>query len=204
MSLGDVVDQLLNQYGLSDSGSSEESNLSSSSVGSEKIDDLDSGLENFGSGRLVDELGRVGVDGSHGDTDDRTSLIDGLSDNVHNSTEASGSDGNENGRSSVDDLLSSNETFRTCEREQFGVSGKLGKGGVKKIGRTIHGDGSDGVFSQVHRDLEHESVLESLDLEGVENRGEVLGIELNIDDGTNNGFDATDRSSDLGGVGSSW
>ena len=111
MSLGDVVDELLNEDGLSDSSTSEESNLSSSSVGSEEIDDLDSGLENLRGGRLVDKLRGVGVNGSHGDTDDRTSLIDGLTDNVHNSTEASGTDGNENGGTSVDDTLASNETL---------------------------------------------------------------------------------------------
>ena len=132
MSLGDVVDQLLNQYSLSDSSSTEESNLSSSSVRREKIDDLDSGFEDLRGGRLVDELRRVGVDGSHGDTDDRTSLVDGLSDNVHDSTETGGTDGDENGRSSVDDLLSSNETLRTCEGERVGVSRERRNEVVKK------------------------------------------------------------------------
>lgn len=56
----------------------------------------------------------------------------------------------------------------------------------------------------MHRDFENESVLESLDFEGVENGREVLSVELNIDDGTNNGFDGSDGSSDFGSVRSSW
>lgn len=61
--LGDVVDELLDEDGLSDSGSTEKSNLSSSGVGGEEVDDLDSGLENLSGGRLVNEGGSVGVDG---------------------------------------------------------------------------------------------------------------------------------------------
>lgn len=48
MGLGDVVNELLNQDSLSDTGTSEETNLSTTSVGSEEIDDLDTGLQNFG------------------------------------------------------------------------------------------------------------------------------------------------------------
>jgi hypothetical protein len=116
VSLGDVVDQLLNQDGLSDSGSTEKSNLSSPGVGSKEIDDLDSGLENLGRSRLVNERGRVGVDGAVSDGVDGSALVNGLSDNVNDATEAAGSDGDENGGSSVDDLLATNETLGSCQR----------------------------------------------------------------------------------------
>ena len=49
MSLGDVVDELLNQDGLSDTGTSEETNLSTTGVGSKKVDNLDTGFENLSS-----------------------------------------------------------------------------------------------------------------------------------------------------------
>jgi len=58
------------EHSLSDSGSTEKSNLSSSSVRSEEIDDLDSGLKNLSGGRLVDEGRSVGVDGRHLHSDD--------------------------------------------------------------------------------------------------------------------------------------
>ena len=55
----------------------------------------------------------------------------------------------------------------------------------------------------MHRDFEDESVLESLDFQGVENGREVLSVELNVDDSTNNGLDGSDGSSDFGSVRSS-
>ena len=48
--LGDVVDELLDEHGLADTGTAEETNLSTTGVGGEEIDDLDTGLENLGSG----------------------------------------------------------------------------------------------------------------------------------------------------------
>jgi peptide chain release factor 1 len=111
VSLGNVVDKLLNQYSLSDTSSSEESNLSSTSVRGEEIDDLDTGLENFGSGRLVDECGRVGVNGAGSDGLDRTTFIDGFTDNVDDTSETSRSDGDLDRSSSVDNFLSTNETL---------------------------------------------------------------------------------------------
>lgn len=48
MGLGDVVDELLNQHSLSDTSTSEETNLSTTGVGGEEIDDLDTGLQNLG------------------------------------------------------------------------------------------------------------------------------------------------------------
>lgn len=55
MSLCNVVNKFLNKHGFSDTGSSEESNLSSSSVRGEEINDFDTGDQEFGSGTLVFE-----------------------------------------------------------------------------------------------------------------------------------------------------
>lgn len=86
MSLGNVVDQLLNQDGFTDTGTSEKSNLTTSSVRGKEIDDLDTSLEHLGLGRLLDELWWVGVDRKLLDTLDLSSLVDGLSNDVHDST----------------------------------------------------------------------------------------------------------------------
>jgi hypothetical protein len=40
--------QLLNEHGLADTGTSEETNFTSTSIRGEEIDDLDTGDENFG------------------------------------------------------------------------------------------------------------------------------------------------------------
>ena len=83
--LGDVVDELLNEHSLSDTGTTEKTDLSTSGVGGEQVDDLDTGLEDLGSGRLVDEGRSIGVDGRHLDTLDLSTLVNGLTDHVHDS-----------------------------------------------------------------------------------------------------------------------
>jgi hypothetical protein len=95
--LGDVVDELLNQDGLTDTGTTKESNLSTTSVGGEKVDDLDTGLENLSLGRLVDELGSVGVDRTGADSLDGAALVDRLTNDVDDTTERSGTDGDLDG-----------------------------------------------------------------------------------------------------------
>ncbi len=64
--LGDVVDQLLDQHGLADAGAAEQADLAALGVGSEKIDDLDAGDQNFSFGRLVGVARRFLVDGARG------------------------------------------------------------------------------------------------------------------------------------------
>jgi hypothetical protein len=184
--LGDVVDQFLNQDGLTDTGTTEQSNLTTSGVRSQQVDDLDTSLQNFGSGGLVNESGCIGVNRGKLDTFDGSSLIDGLTDNVHDSTEGLGTDGDGDGCTSVDNLLTSNET----------------------IG-TFHGDTSTGVLTQVLGHFEDESttfgsllVTFELNVEGVQNGGQVGGVELNIDDGTDDGLDLTDGQVGGGSVGS--
>src|SRR3546814_12810123 len=59
----DLVDQLLDEHGLADAGAAEQADLAALGVGSEEIDDLDAGDEDGALGRLVDEQGRVRVDG---------------------------------------------------------------------------------------------------------------------------------------------
>ncbi len=80
--LGDVVDELLDEDGLSDTGTTEQTDLSTTGVGSEQVDDLDTSDENLGRGGLVDELGRVGVDGGELVRLDRSALIDGVTSDV--------------------------------------------------------------------------------------------------------------------------
>jgi hypothetical protein len=86
-----------------------------------------------GGGLPVDGVFNFGVDGS--------SLIDGVTDDVHNSAEGFGADGNTDGGAGVDDFLASDETF----------SG-------------VHGNGSDSGVSQMLGDFEHQSVFNAFDL----------------------------------------
>ena len=99
------------------------------------------------------------------------------------SPECGGSDGDLDRRTGVNDTLSSDET----------------------IG-TVHGNASDSVLTQVLGNLEDKSsssgVTGELDLEGVENGREVVRVEVDIDDGTNDGLDGTGLDSRRGSVGS--
>jgi hypothetical protein len=56
-------DQLLDEHRLSDTSTSEQTNFTTTSVGSQQVDDLDTGNKNFGRCRLINELWRIGVNG---------------------------------------------------------------------------------------------------------------------------------------------
>jgi hypothetical protein len=92
-----------------------------------------------------------------------------------------GADGDGDGGTSVDDLLATDKT--------------LG---------TVHGNATDGVLTEVLRDLENETAalrlglaLSELDVKSVEDSGEVIRVEVNVDDGTNDRLDRT--SLEVGG-----
>jgi len=53
--LGDVVDELLNPHGHADISTAEQTDLDTMGVGGEQVDDLDTGLQNFSGGRLLNE-----------------------------------------------------------------------------------------------------------------------------------------------------
>ena len=53
--LGDVVDELLDQHGLADAGTTKEADLAAAGVGGQEADDLDARLEHLDGGGLVDE-----------------------------------------------------------------------------------------------------------------------------------------------------
>ena len=101
---------------------------------------------------------------------DGATLVDGFTNDVHDTPEGGLADGDHDGSTRVNDLGTTYET--------------LG---------TIHSNGSDRVFTQVGSDLENETTaMEVLDLKGVEDGGEVVGVELHIDDGTDDSLHSSD------------
>jgi len=93
---------------------------------------------------------------------DGASFVDGLSNDINDSSESFGADWHKNGVASISDRLSTNEAF----------------GGVE-------GDCSDVVATQVLGDLQNESVLSALNLEGVKNWRKGT-LKMHVHDGTNN------------------
>ena len=166
MSLCHVIDEFLNQDGLADTSTSEKTDLATTGIRGEEVDNFNTSLKNFGGGGLVNERRGVGMDRAQLDTLDRTTLVNGLPDDVHYSSERGGTNGNENRCTSVDNLLTTDETF--C---------------------TIHGNGADRVLAQMGRDLKDETAsMKVLNLQCIENRRKVVGIKLDINDGTDDGF----------------
>ena len=178
MRLGDVVDELLNKHSLTDTSTTEETNLSTTSVGREEVDDLDTGLQDLSGSRLVDERRGVSVDGRKLDALDGTTLVNGLANDVHDTAEGGSTDGDTDGGTGVNDLLATDET--------------LG---------TVHGNGTDRVLTKVSSDLEDETTTVEVDnLERVEDRRKVLRLKLYVDDSTNDGLDVTAGALRLRGI----
>ena len=178
MGLRDVVNELLDQHSLADTSTAEETNLSTTCVGGKKIDDLNTRLKDLSSRGLLHERVRVGMNGGQLDTLDRTPLVNGLANDVHNTAEGSSANGDLDGGTRVDHLLTADET--------------LG---------TVHGNGADRVLTQVGGDLEDETTTVEVDnLECVEDRRKVLRLKLNVNDGTNDGFDVTAGALRLRGI----
>jgi peptide chain release factor 1 len=166
MGFGDVVDEFLNQHGLSDTSTSEKANLSTTGVGGKEVDDLNTGFQNLGSSGLVNEGRRVGMDGGKLDTLDWATLVNGLTNDVHDTAESGGTNRDHDGVASINDLGTTDETF--C---------------------TVHGNGADRVLTKMGSDFKDKTATAEIhDLEGVEDRREVVGVKLDIDNGTNDGF----------------
>ena len=101
------------------------------------------------------------MDGQVSVGNDGALLVDGLTDDVHDSSQSGGADWHHDRVSSVIDLLSSDESFSGVE-----------------------GNSSDVVASQMLGDFQNKFVLDALDLQGVEN-GWKVALELHVDDSTN-------------------
>lgn len=74
------------------------------------------------------------MNGTKLDPYDGTTFVNGLSDDVHDSAQSRGTDGDLDGRASVNDFLTTDETF--C---------------------TVHGNGTNSIFSEVRSNFENET-----------------------------------------------
>lgn len=142
---GDVVDELLDEDGLADTGTTEQANLSATGVRSQEIDDLDTSDKNLGGGGLVGELRRLGVDGQKLVGLDGATLVDGVTSDVDDTTEGARTDGNGDGCAGVGSLGATDETLGTCARLEASTS----KSHDILQPLTVHGDAADNILTQV-------------------------------------------------------
>eukprot|EP00123_Amoebidium_parasiticum_P007880 comp18430_c0_seq1/m.19678 comp18430_c0_seq1/g.19678 ORF comp18430_c0_seq1/g.19678 comp18430_c0_seq1/m.19678 type:complete len:536 (+) comp18430_c0_seq1:33-1640(+) len=173
--LGNVVDQLHNKHSLADTGTSEQTNLTTTSVGGKHVHDLDTGDEDLLLGGLLRELRGHVVDGQGHLGLNGAALVDGLTDDVDDAPKGGLTHGDADGRASILDLLAAYETLR-----------------------TVHGNGAHGVLTQVLGDLEHEALAILLQLESRQN-GRQLAIELHVHDGTDHSHHAAGAGGSRGG-----
>ena len=112
---------------------------------------------------------------------DRAAFINGLTNDVQDTSKRAVTDRDGDGSTRVDDLLATDETLS-----------------------TVHGNATNGVFTKVLGNLKNESVttLHILNLKSVEDSREVLGSEVNVNNGTDDGTDVTDLASTRGGLSS--
>ena len=172
----DVVDQLHDDDGLADAGAAEQPDLAALQVRLEQVDDLDAGLEHLQVGRLIFEGRRGAVN--------RPALlrlhraireIHRLAEHVQHAAERLRSDRHGNRLAEVDDLHAA----------------------LHAVGR-LHRDRADAVLAQVLLDLDDDverlaSVFRRrLDVQGVVNRGQVPGLELDVHDRPDDLDDAAD------------
>jgi hypothetical protein len=137
--------QLLNEHSLADTSTSEEANLSTTGVGSQQIDDLNTGNENFSRGRLLGELWGIGVDGSHLGGLDRATLIDWVASDVDDATEGARADGNHDGRASVGSNGATDQTFGTY----WSATSVSGLAKRRNMQLTVHGNTPHNVLAQM-------------------------------------------------------
>ena len=169
--LGDVVDQLLDEHRLAHARAAEQADLAALGVRREQVDDLDARDENLSLGRLLDIGGGWLMDGAAAFHVDRPGFIHRLADDVHNAPERALADRHRDRLVGVGHFLAAHKT--------------LG---------DVHGDAAHGVFAQMLRNFEHETIAVVGRLERVED-GRQVAVELHVDDGADHLCDAA------GGVG---
>src|SRR5215203_5553318 len=104
MLLGNVVDQLLDNYGLADAGTAEDADLTALTERCDEIDNLDTGLKdlrcrllfNQRGGRPMNRITSLGVHGAR--------IVDGLAEHIENAPQCSFADRHGNGRAEVNRL----------------------------------------------------------------------------------------------------
>ena len=175
MSLGHIVNQLHDKYGLADASTAEKTNFTSLGIGSQQIDHLDASDQNFLLHRHLLKLGSFSVNGSEFVSVDGAPLVNGITNDVDDAAESLITDRNTNRSSGIGDLLSTDQTFG-----------------------TVHGNGPDGILSQMLGNLKYQPWRTVCHVQGVENLGEAF-IELNVDDGTDDCYNSAIVGGSRGG-----
>jgi len=124
--------------------------------------ELLTGNEEVSAGALLLERRRVSMNRSEFGGFDGTTLVDGLTDNINDSSKSLWADRDHDGVTRVDNFLTSDEALRGVES-----------------------DGAHIVSAQVLRHLQDKTVFGALNFESVQNRGQ-CALELHVHNSANN------------------
>lgn len=115
-------DQFLNKDGFADPSTTEETNLPTTGIGCEQIDDFDTRHQDFGTGGLFDEFGGISMNRCHFGGLDWPSLVDWVTSDVHDPAESTRTNGNLDWRSGVGCYVATDKAFGTCTKVTLALS----------------------------------------------------------------------------------
>src|SRR4029077_9171693 len=157
-----------NQHGLADARAAEQTDLATFDVRLHQVHNLDAGLEHFQVGGLIFQSRSGAVNGIVSVGDDGTELVNRFAEHAHHAAQRCTTDRDDNGLARVEGLHSADHAF----------------------GR-LHGDRADAPVAEVllhfhgHVERFRQVVAFAGDAHRVVNRGQVSGLELNIQDWSN-------------------
>ena len=170
VALGDVVDQLLDDHCLADAGAAEEPDLSALDEGRDEIHDLDARLEDFGLRLERCKVGALAVDRpAQGIGRDRRAIVDRFAEHVENAAERGSPDRHRDRTAGVDRLHAPLDTVR-----------------------RRHADRAHLVAADVLLHLGDDLARADHDDDRVVELGEVVVLELDVEDGSDDLDDAAD------------
>lgn len=108
-----TYNQLLNEDGLTDTSTTEETNLTTTGVGGKQVDNLDTSDENLSLGGLLGERRGLSVDGEVGGSLDGATLVNGVTSDVDDTAESTRADGDGDGSTGVAGGSTTDETLGT-------------------------------------------------------------------------------------------
>jgi len=156
--LGDIVDELHDQNGLSDPGAAEEPDLAALRVRRQKIDDLDACHKDLRLGRLIGIGGRRLMDRAAGCRPNRTQFVHRLANDIDDAAKTFVANRHHDRRASIGDLLAAGETFG-----------------------NVHRDAAHRIFTEMLRNFEHQAVAMVVGFERVEDFRQ-MPVEFHVDD----------------------
>ena len=154
---GNVIDQLLDQDGLADTGTAEQTDLAALCVGADQVNDLDAGLQDLRGGLLLLIAGGRAVDGPVGLRGGGRLIVHRLTQQVEHAAQA-----------------------LVTHRHPDGLAGVHGIRAAHQAIGAAHGNAAGHIVAGELSDLHHQLLAVVVDLNGVEQVRQLAILELDV------------------------